>query len=163
MRFLEWEPFNCFEEFSSGFFLFDLGPLQIHLHFLNWIHRFVCPGTTTEQMERKNEPEWKTNPTNSGLPTDNTRLTMNQTPHQLLQSLRAPATPLEPLQPHFWPCLQLCVCVCVCVCLSLSLLYFRDQQQSPLNSDTTVMVKHLEKFPSKFGGHLTFDQIPLLF
>jgi hypothetical protein len=115
-------------------------------------------------MERAKEPQWKTNPKNSGLPTDNTRLTMNQTPHQLLQSLRAPATPLEPLQPHFWPCLQLfmCVCVCVCVCVSLSLI-FKRQQQSPVHCDTTVMVKHPEKFPSVFGGHLTFDKIPLLF
>jgi hypothetical protein len=57
MRFLEWEPLNCFEEFSSGFFLFDFGSFTNPFAFLKLGTQIRLPGHNTAQMERKNKPE----------------------------------------------------------------------------------------------------------
>jgi hypothetical protein len=62
MRFLEWEPLNCFEEFSSVFFLFDFGSFTNPFAFLKLgTHSFVCPGTTTHRWKgKRNQNEKQT-------------------------------------------------------------------------------------------------------
>ncbi len=68
MRFLEWEPFNCFEVFSSVFFLFDFGSLTNPFAFFKLGTQFRLPrhNNSTDGNEKgttmKNKPKrfWPT-------------------------------------------------------------------------------------------------------